>query len=98
MRESTVETHLTEGVEALGGTCEKHTSPGLRGVPDRLIAWPAPLSCLELAELKGDGGRFSPAQTLYRARKFMLGIRVHSLHTIAQVDAYLAERAEMLGQ
>jgi hypothetical protein len=41
MRESSVEGPLTEGVAALGGVCEKFTTPGKIGPPDRIITWPA---------------------------------------------------------
>lgn len=40
MREYKVEDRLAEGVEALGGTCEKFVTPGKRGPPDRIISWP----------------------------------------------------------
>ena len=37
MRERTVEQALTQTVRAAGGLCWKFTSPGLAGVPDRII-------------------------------------------------------------
>jgi hypothetical protein len=40
VRETAVEKYLVEQVEARGGLCEKHVSPGRKGVPDRLVSWP----------------------------------------------------------
>lgn len=40
MRESEVEAYLKKKVELAGGECIKFTSPGLRGVPDRICILP----------------------------------------------------------
>lgn len=39
-KENPVERRLVERAEALGGRCIKITSPGLRGIPDRLRLLP----------------------------------------------------------
>lgn len=39
-RESSIERHLVAQVKAAGGTAYKFTSPGRRGVPDRLVLLP----------------------------------------------------------
>ncbi len=40
MREKQVEQALVKAVKANGGICPKFTSPGLAGVPDRLVLMP----------------------------------------------------------
>jgi len=40
MRESKIETHLREQIEAIGGLCYKFVSPGRRNVPDRIVLMP----------------------------------------------------------
>ena len=40
MREKTIEEHLTHTVRLMGGLAPKFFSPGLDGVPDRLLLLP----------------------------------------------------------
>ena len=40
MQESQIERRLAQGVKAKGGMCMKFTSPGLPGVPDRIVLLP----------------------------------------------------------
>ena len=40
MREKTVESKLVKAVKAMGGLAPKFISPGLDGVPDRLVLLP----------------------------------------------------------
>lgn len=40
MRESTVERYLVKQVAKVGGRAYKWVSPGNRGVPDRIVAFP----------------------------------------------------------
>lgn len=37
--ESKIEKYLRAEIAKLGGWCEKHTSPGTRGVPDNIVMW-----------------------------------------------------------
>ena len=72
IRESTVEQYLVKCVEAVEsegfkGVCEKHVSPGRRGVPDRLVTWP--WNAMDLVETKAPEGRLSPAQERDHARR-----------------------------
>jgi hypothetical protein len=45
-RENVVENYLVKRVEAVGGAAEKHTNPGHRGDPDRLVSTPWGFHCL----------------------------------------------------
>ena len=60
MRESQIEARLVQGVKARGGMCIKFTSPGLPGVPDRIVITPAGRVCF--VELKTEIGRLAKIQ------------------------------------
>jgi hypothetical protein len=90
IHESVVERYLVEQVEKHGGLCEKFVSPGRRGVPDRLVTWPAAgFARLHLVELKTVGGRLDPAQVRDHARRKKLNCEVFVLWTLHQVDVYV---------
>ena len=61
MRERTVEQALIQAVQAHGGLCWKFTSPGLAGVPDRIIILPG--GHVGFIEVKTPGQKPRPVQT-----------------------------------
>lgn len=87
MKESAIETYLCEQVEARGGLCEKHVSPGLVGVPDRLITWPR--GVMHLAETKAPGKKPRPSQVRDHQRRAKRGVTVYVLDTRPKVDTYI---------
>ncbi|HBJ8545870.1 VRR-NUC domain-containing protein [Listeria monocytogenes] len=48
MLESKIETYLREQVQKRGGLCWKFTSPGTRGVPDRIVMLNKKVAFVEL--------------------------------------------------
>jgi hypothetical protein len=74
MREVVTERRLIRLVERLGGCCWKLSSPGRRGVPDRLILLPDGV-CL-FAEVKSPNGRLSPLQRQCHKELKELGFEV----------------------
>lgn len=60
MKESQIEARLVQGVKARGGMCIKFTSPGMPGVPDRIVITPAGRVCF--VELKTEIGRLASIQ------------------------------------
>lgn len=90
MRESTIEKRLKRGIEALGGLCEKFTSPGRRSVPDRLVSLPG--GCIVFVELKAPGKEPTPLQEKDHARRRALGFDVRVINTVEKVDAFLEEK------
>lgn len=60
MRERTVEQALIQAVHARGGLCWKFTSPGLAGVPDRIIILPE--GHIGFIEVKAPGQKPRPLQ------------------------------------
>ena len=92
MRESTVEKRLKRGIEALGGTCEKFTSPGTRGVPDRLIMLPG--GRIIFVETKAPKKVPNPLQAKDHERRRKLGCDVRVIDTVEKVDEFLKEIAK----
>jgi hypothetical protein len=65
VRESEIEQHLKWHVQMLGGKAYKWTSPGLRGVADRVVCLPD--GQVWFVELKAPRGRLSELQKLFAA-------------------------------
>ena len=84
MRETAVEKHLNVEAKKRGGMSVKFVSPGLDGVPDRLVLLPG--GKLAFVELKAPSKKMRPLQ-VHRAKQLIaLGFRV-----------YCADRKEMIG-
>ena len=60
MREKKIEQSLVRAVRAAGGLCPKWVSPGLDGVPDRIVLLPG--GRIAFAELKAPGKKPRPLQ------------------------------------
>lgn len=91
MKEIKVEEYLRDQVEKHGGLCEKFSSPGRIGVPDRICSWD--LGCIDFVECKKPkGGKLSVAQAKDHERRRKLGHRVLTLWTREEVDTYIASR------
>lgn len=80
MLEKTLENRLRLAVERAGGLCLKWTSPGRRGVPDRMVLFPGGL--IVFVELKRPGEKVR-AQSLQdywhdRLRQYDFIVRVLS--------------------
>jgi hypothetical protein len=93
-RESTIEAYLVEQVEKHGGMCEKFVSPGRRGVPDRIVTWPAyGFARVHFVEVKAIGGKLDPAQVRDHARRRKLNCFVQVVWSRMGVDSYVSEYA-----
>ena len=92
MRESTIEKRLKRGIEALGGLCEKFTSPGRRSVPDRLVSLPG--GRIVFVELKAPKKEPTALQAKDHARRRALGFDVRVINTVEKVDEFLKEIAK----
>lgn len=84
MRESYIERKLCERIKALGGLCEKFTSPGRRSVPDRLITLPN--GDISFAEVKAPGEKPTILQKRDHARRRNLGCRVFIIDSLESID------------
>jgi hypothetical protein len=91
MREVKIEEYLLAKVEGpIGGLCEKHTTPGRRGPPDRLVTFPIG-GVMKLVELKTIGGELSPPQVRDHKRRLKCGYFVPVLWTRQQVATWLLD-------
>lgn len=71
--EKWLERALADAVAERGGVAIKLTSPGLSGLPDRLILWPGGRA--EFVELKSTGRALRPLQRLVRDTLERMGFR-----------------------
>ena len=89
MRESTIESRLREEAKKRGGMAIKFVSPGLNGVPDRLVLMP--YGRVAFIELKAPG-KTPRASQLKRKRQFeRLGFRVYVVDGVDQIGGVLNE-------
>lgn len=85
--EAAVEAYLVRRVKALGGMALKFTSPGRRGVPDRMVLLPN--GVFFFVELKRPGERATKQQELMRRRLQDLGLRAFVASSVGEVAALL---------
>ena len=84
--EKDVEAALVRRVKALGGLCEKFTSPGRRSVPDRLVTMPD--GKIIFVELKRHGGKPTEAQLKDHAKRRELGCDVRVIDNLEDARAF----------
>ena len=89
MREREVERRLVTAVKKLGGLAPKVTSPGLDGVPDRLVLLPD--GRLAFVEVKAPGQKMRPLQLLRKRQLEELGFRVYCIDRPEQIGGVLDE-------
>ncbi|MDK4486751.1 VRR-NUC domain-containing protein [Fusobacterium necrophorum] len=80
--EKEIEQKLKRRIESLGGLCLKWTSPGIRGVPDRICIMPG--GDVLFVELKAEGKKnnLSPLQKNIHKKLKALG------HVVCVVSSY----------
>jgi hypothetical protein len=86
VRESEIERHFVWTVERMGGITYKFTSPGRKGVADRIACLPD--GSTWFVELKTKGGRLSPLQRMFAADMAALNQRYMCIWTKEQVDEF----------
>lgn len=90
IRESEVEKELVARVQAAGGQAYKFTSPGRRGVPDRLVLLPG--RAPEFVELKRKDQKAKPHQLREHERMRAAGAVVHIIDDETGIDRLLEAR------
>lgn len=95
--ESDIEKKLVEGVRSLGGVAYKWISPGVNGVPDRIVMLPNHVSPY-FVELKTESGRLSVRQSVQIRRLRRLGQHVCVLYGEEDVEAFLQDPAVFFGE
>jgi len=89
MREKQIEQKLVKAVRVAGGIAPKFVSPGLDGVPDRLILLPG--GRIAFAELKAPGRHPRPLQRNRIQQLRQLGFRVYIIDDPDQIGGMLDE-------
>ena len=87
MKEKIVENHFVWAVERIGGKTWKFTSPGRKGVADRIACLPD--GATWFVELKTKGGRLSELQKMFMLDMALLQQNYACLWTIEQIDEWV---------
>ncbi|UZQ49093.1 VRR-NUC domain-containing protein [Clostridium kluyveri] len=92
MLESVIEKRLKKEIEKIGGKALKFVSPGMSGVPDRIVLMPQ--GRIVFVELKAPGKKRRKLQE-YRAKKLQnLGFSVECIDSIKGVQNFVKRIAE----
>ena len=87
MRERTIEQRLVDAVRKAGGLAPKFTSPGMTGVPDRLVLLPK--GRMAFVEVKSPGKKPRPVQHLRKKQLESLGYQVFVLDSPEAINEIL---------
>lgn len=87
MKEKIVENYFVWAVERIGGKTWKFTSPGRKGVADRIACLPD--GATWFVELKTKGGRLSELQKMFMSDMALLKQNYACLWTIEQIDEWI---------
>lgn len=89
MREKAIEAKLVRAVRQLGGLAPKFISPGLDGVPDRLVLLPG--GRIAFIELKAPDKKMRPLQVRRKGQLEALGFSVYCIDRPEQIGGILNE-------
>lgn len=89
MREKEIEQALVKAVKARGGICPKLTSPGMDGMPDRMVLLPQ--GSISFVEVKAPGKKPRPLQVHRHEELRNLGFQVVVLDRLEQIGEMLDE-------
>ena len=89
MREKVIEQKLVQAVKKAGGLAIKFTSPGLSGMPDRLVILPE--SHVAFVEVKAPGLKPRPLQIRRHEMLRRLGCKVYVLDEATQISDLVAK-------
>ena len=89
MRESEIESRLRAEAKKMGGMAVKFVSPGLDGVPDRIVLLPG--GKVAFVELKAPGKRLRPLQEKRKRQLEGLGFQVYVVDRVEQIGGVLDE-------
>lgn len=89
MLEKHIEQKLIKSVKSMGGLCPKFVSPGIDGVPDRIVLLPN--GKLAFVELKAPNKKMRPLQVRRKSQLERLGFLVYCIDNIEQIGGVLDE-------
>ena len=89
LRERDIEKKMTQAVKKAGGLALKFVSPGLAGVPDRLVLMPKGRLCF--VELKAPGQKMRPLQLKRKEMLESLGFRFYCIDSTEKIGGVIDE-------
>ncbi|MCO7125097.1 VRR-NUC domain-containing protein [Sporolactobacillus shoreicorticis] len=89
MQESRLERRLEREVKRLGGIAAKWVSPGLAGVPDRILLFPG--GRIIFVEMKAPGKPLRVLQAKRRQQLTNLGFKAIKIDSDQQIDDLIRE-------
>lgn len=87
MDESNIERQLKKKIELLGGKALKFISPGVSGVPDRIVLLPG--GKIIFVELKAPKKKLRELQKYRRKELERLGFRVEVIDSLDKVNEFI---------
>jgi hypothetical protein len=88
LSEKQIEKKLVEAVKQRGGLAPKLISPGMDGMPDRMVLLPG--ECILFVEVKAPGRKPRPLQVLRHRQLTELGFEVYVLDDPNQIPEILS--------
>lgn len=88
LSEKQIEKKLVEAVKQRGGLAPKLISPGMDGMPDRMVLLPG--ECILFVEVKAPGKKPRPLQVLRHRQLTELGFEVYVLDDPNQIPEILS--------
>jgi len=89
MQEKYIEQKLVTTVKSMGGIAPKFVSPGIDGMPDRIVL--LPMGRIAFVECKATGKKMRPLQNKRTKQLEALGFLVYCLDDIEQIGGILSE-------
>ena len=89
MQEKYIEQKLVAVVKSMGGMAPKFVSPGIDGMPDRIVL--LPMGRIAFVECKATGKKMRPLQNKRKKQLETLGFLVYCLDDIKQIGGILRE-------
>lgn len=89
MNEKIIEKKLVSEVKDMGGLCPKFVSPGLDGVPDRIVMFPK--GRIAFVETKAPGKMLRPNQIRQKQKLESLGFKVFLIDSFEKIGEMIDE-------
>ena len=89
MQEKYIEQKLVAAVKSMGGMAPKFVSPGIDGMPDRIVL--LPMGRIAFVECKATGKKMRSLQNKRKKQLEALGFLVYCLDDIEQIGGILSE-------
>jgi len=89
MQEKYIEQKMVAAVKSMGGMAPKFVSPGIDGMPDRIVL--LPMGRIAFVECKATGKKMRPLQNKRKKQLEALGFLVYCLDDVKQIGGILSE-------